>query len=58
MSVINYQVQEEREKGKWGWFSDFRSWSEAKNMLDVYKRFYPQKKFRIVRTDAGVWNGQ
>lgn len=46
----NFQVQEKSEYGVWLWFSDFRSWSEALNMMEVYRRYYPERKFRIVRT--------
>lgn len=51
MGDVNYQVQEHIQdgtwKGKWRWFSDFRSMNEAIGMIDVYKRFYPKKNFRV-----------
>lgn len=50
MSEQNWQVQEKDvTKNKWNWFSDFRSYYEAKNMLEVYQKYYPKAIFRIVR---------
>jgi len=49
--TVNYQVQERIKdgswEGKWRWFSDFRTLSEAKNMMEVYRRFYKTKEFRV-----------
>lgn len=44
--TLTYQVQELTLMG-WRWFSDFRSINEARQMLPVYKQFYPKKIFRV-----------
>lgn len=60
MMDVNYQVQEHVNdgtwKGSWRWFSDFSSMRQAKDMLEVYRRYYPKKKFRIETQIGGDAN--
>lgn len=46
-SADNYQVQEKLPDGRWVWFSDFETYRQAREMKDVYMKFYPDKTFRI-----------
>jgi len=53
-SDVNYQVQEKHTDGSWRWYSDFRTYEEARNMKEVYKKLVPNKQFRIVTQPQGL----